>query len=273
MKKDYKIFVADIDRTLRENFVGLGEINRQALIELHKRGVLLGIASGRPLWQRLKGHYLEWDLGFQFDFIIGMNGGEIYDTRKNEVKELNFLQPETIKQIIEAMLPTNCNPFIYRDGYMLALREDELLRKSAERNKNEARLVKDLSEFWEMPTGKILYRTETAEEMESTIEPFGKTLENDEIYCFKTAVNLLEFQSRKNNKGAAVLEYARSNGMTLDDVIAFGDAENDLEMMKMAGYSVCLLNGMPENKAIADAITEYRAGEDGVGRWLYDHYF
>jgi hypothetical protein len=29
---------------------------------------------------------------------------------------------------------------------------------------------------------------------------------------------------------------------------------------------------MPENKAIADAITEYPAGEDGFGRWLFDHY-
>ena len=44
-------------------------------------------------------------------------------------------------------------------------------------------------------------------------------------------------------------------------------------MMEMAGYSVCLLNGMKENKEIADAVTEYTAGEDGFGHWLFDHYF
>ena len=110
MKKTYKIVVADIDRTLRDNNTQFGDINRKAMIELHNRGVLLGLASGRPLWQRLMDHYKEWDLGFQFDFIIGLNGGEIYDHRKQETISLNPLQPETIKHIILGMEPSNCNP-------------------------------------------------------------------------------------------------------------------------------------------------------------------
>ncbi len=273
MRKDYKVFVADIDRTLRENTPDIGPITRSAMQELHKRGVMLGIASGRPLWQRMFTHAEEWGLGFQFDFLIGLNGGEVYDTRSGERKLLNLLQPDTIRDIIMKMACTGTNPFIYRDeGYMLAQRMDDLVRRSAERNKNEARIVKDISEFWQEPTGKILYRTETQREMDEEVIPYAKTLENEHIFCFKTAVNLLEFQDRRNNKGTAVEEYCRSNGIGMEDVIAFGDAENDLEMMKMAGYSVCLCNGMQENKDIADAVTEYRAGEDGVGRWLFDHY-
>ena len=97
MKKDYKIVVADIDRTLRDRGYDFGEINRKAMQELHKRGVLIGLASGRPLWQHLLDHAEEWKLGFQFDFIIGLNGGEIYDSRKNETVKLNPLMPETIK--------------------------------------------------------------------------------------------------------------------------------------------------------------------------------
>ena len=56
MRKDYKIVVADIDRTLRDRNADFGEINRKAMQELHKRGVLLGLASGRPLWQNLLKH-------------------------------------------------------------------------------------------------------------------------------------------------------------------------------------------------------------------------
>lgn len=272
MKKTYKIVVADIDRTLRDKNTEFGEINRRALIELHNRGVLLGLASGRPLWQRLMDHYKEWDLGFQFDFIIGLNGGEVYDSRKDETTVLNPLQPETIKHIILGMEPSNCNPFIYRPGYMLARWDDELLRASAKRNNNDSLIVESLEEFWEEPVGKIMYRTHSAEEMDEFVVPLAKSIENDVFYSFKTRVDLLEFQDRRNSKGNAVLEYCRANNIDMEDVMAFGDAENDLEMMKMAGYSVCLCNGMPENKAIADAITEYPAGEDGFGRWLFDHY-
>ena len=51
-------------------------------------------------------------------------------------------------------------------------------------------------------------------------------------------------------------------------MIAFGDAENDIEMLKCAGWSVCLKNGMDDVKAITDDITEYTSSEDGVGKYL-----
>ena len=155
---------------------------------------------------------------------------------------------------------------------MLAGWDDELLRASAKRNNNESLIVESLEEFWEEPVGKIMYRTPSAEEMDEFVVPLAKSIENDVFYSFKTRVDLLEFQDRRNSKGNAVLEYCRANNIDMEDVMAFGDAENDLEMMKMAGYSVCLCNGMPENKAIADAVTEKRVSEDGFGHWIFDHY-
>ncbi|MCR4951499.1 MAG: Cof-type HAD-IIB family hydrolase [Solobacterium sp.] len=271
--REYKVVVADIDRTLRDKNDEFGDINRKAFQELHRRGVKLGLASGRPLWQKLMHHAEEWGLGFQFDFIIGLNGGEIYDDETKETIKLNPLQPESIKEIVTKMEPTNCNPFIYREGYMLARWDDDLLKASAARNKNASKTVKELSELWEEPIGKIMYRTHSAEEMDTIVAPYAKTIENDIFFSFKTRVDLLVFQDRRNNKGNATAEYCRRHGISMEDVMAFGDAENDMEMMQMAGYSVCLCNGMKENKEIADAVTEYPAGEDGFGRWLFDHYF
>jgi Cof subfamily protein (haloacid dehalogenase superfamily) len=273
MRKDYKIVVADIDRTLRDKNDEFGDVNRKAFQELHRRGILLGLASGRPIWQKLMDHAKEWELGFEFDFIIGLNGGEIYDAADDSVTKLNPLEPETIRYIIEQMEPTGCNPFVYREGYMLARWDDELLRASAARNKNESRVVKDLSELWSEPIGKLMYRTHSAEEMDSIVVPLARTIENDTFFAFKTRVDLLEFQDRRNHKGNGVKAWCEANGYTMDDVIAFGDAENDLEMMRMAGYSVCLCNGMEENKRIADAVTEYPAGEDGFGRWILKHWY
>ena len=270
--RPYKVIVADIDRTLREKNDTFTEINRRAFQALHDRGVLLGLASGRPIWQKLQEHAEEWELGFPFDFLIGLNGGEIFDQKTGITTKQNLLMPETIREIVEKMEPTGCNPFVYREGYMLARWDDDLLRASAKRNNNESRIVTDVSELWSEPIGKIMYRTHSAEEMDSVVVPLARTIENDTFFAFKTRVDLLEFQDRRNNKGNGVKAYCDAYGISMDDVMAFGDAENDLEMMEMAGYSVCLCNGMQENKDIADAITEYPAGEGGFGHWIFDHY-
>ena len=42
-------------------------------------------------------------------------------------------------------------------------------------------------------------------------------------------------------------------------------------MLKCAGTSVCLQNGLQHVKDICTAVTEYTVDEDGAGRYLYDH--
>jgi hydroxymethylpyrimidine pyrophosphatase-like HAD family hydrolase len=81
----------------------------------------------------------------------------------------------------------------------------------------------------------------------------------------------VELQDPLVNKGEGLKIYCRENGIDLSDVIAFGDAENDIQMLKAAGHSVCLKDGMDDAKASADEITEYPCEEDGVGHYLFDH--
>ena len=270
MKRQYRLCVADIDRTLRMKGEGLPELNRKAFIAMHEAGILLGLASGRPLWEHVETLYLDWDLGFQFDLLIGLNGGEIYDVRKNERTAINMLDPESIKYIIENLKQHNNDPFIYRNGYVLARNLNGRIVKSINRNNYEVRIAKSLYEFWAEPTAKVLYGADSQEELKP-IEATGKSLENETICCFKTDVDLLEFQDRHNSKGEALKRYCKSNDIDLKDVIAFGDAENDIEMLKIAGYSVCLKNGMDDVKAICDDVTDYDAKDSGFGHYIFDH--
>lgn len=90
-----KLMAADIDATLCGRKVGtLGPVTKQALIDLHEQGVLLGIASGRPIWEGVEEHFREWNLGFQFDFLIGMNGSEIMDTNTGKTDYYYSLNKE-----------------------------------------------------------------------------------------------------------------------------------------------------------------------------------
>lgn len=73
--KNVNLVIADIDFTLVDRNKEIMPLTREMLKQLHNKGVLLGIASGRPCGEHLKSRYKEWGLDAQFDLIIGMNGG------------------------------------------------------------------------------------------------------------------------------------------------------------------------------------------------------
>lgn len=272
MNQEVKVFVADVDDTLRgrKNRIP-GPLTVSAFEEMHKRGIIVGIASGRPLWQGVKDHHKEWKLSFQFDFLIGMNGGEIWTKETQQKKVYNPLTCEELKEIVTAFrdIP-NVNPFIYREGYELSRYIDDEMIESGMRHGCRVECVSDEAELYSEPTGKILYRMPTIKEAEK-LEEYGKELFKDRIACFRTGRELVELQNPSIHKGFGITTYCNEHNISLDNVISFGDAENDIQMLECTGYSVALKNAMEPVKQIADDITDYEADEDGVGHYLWHH--
>lgn len=75
--------------------------------------------------------------------------------------------------------------------------------------------------------------------------------------------NNLEVNTRTANKGRALLALASRLGIPAVQVMAVGDSLNDLEMLRMVGYSVAMGNAAPEVKAAASAETR-GCDEDGA---------
>lgn len=203
MNADVKLFVADIDNTLRGKKRRIpGPLTISAIQEMHQRGIIVGIASGRPLWQEVSTHYKDWDLGFQFDFLIGMNGGELW-TKQNVRKEtFHLLSVDTLKEIVLTMkdLP-DTNPFVYGDGFELSRYADEDMAASGKRHNTEIRIAHSDSDLWRKPTGKILYRCKTPENGEK-VEKFGQKAFGSRISCFRTAQHWLNCRIRRTTKAS-----------------------------------------------------------------------
>lgn len=269
--KKIKVFVADVDGTLRSLTKRIpGEITTSAFEEMHKRGYVLGIASGRPLWQHVRDHYKEWGLSFQFDFLMGMNGGEIWTKKTNETKEYSPLTKEQLKKIVLSLnKEEGTDPFVYREGMELARFITDEMIESGKRHDSVIKAVENESELYSEETAKILYRCDSVD-IALHIEELGKKID-PEIACFRTGPELVEFQNKNISKGSGITQFCKDNGYTLDEVIGFGDAENDIEMLKIVGWSVALKEGMEGAKKAADDLTAYTATEDGVGHYLWDH--
>ena len=73
----------------------------------------------------------------------------------------------------------------------------------------------------------------------------------------------LEINSPKAGKGNALKALASHLGLSMDQVMVFGDGNNDISMLKAAGCGVAMANAMPEVKAVADRVT-LSCDEEGV---------
>ena len=69
-------------------------------------------------------------------------------------------------------------------------------------------------------------------------------------------------------KGMGLKALCERRGISVDDVVAFGDGENDIEFIQFAGVGIAMKNGRDAVKRVADRITDKTNGEDGVAAML-----
>lgn len=79
--------------------------------------------------------------------------------------------------------------------------------------------------------------------------------------------NMLEILPSGGSKGAALRQLIHEMKIKPDEVMAIGDAENDVEMIQFAGIGVAMGNGTQHVKESADFITGSN-DEDGVAQAL-----
>ncbi len=80
---------------------------------------------------------------------------------------------------------------------------------------------------------------------------------------------VIEIVKRGINKARGIKHVQNYLNIADDHIIAFGDEDNDIEMIKYATHGIAMDNGLKDLKEIANNIT-YSNNEDGIGRYLND---
>jgi hypothetical protein len=81
------------------------------------------------------------------------------------------------------------------------------------------------------------------------IERFG-----DRLHISKSLAIFLELSRKGITKGSGTAFLASRLGVSSEQVVAIGDAENDVELLRFAGCGICVANGDPNVLAIADLV-------------------
>jgi Cof subfamily protein (haloacid dehalogenase superfamily) len=85
------------------------------------------------------------------------------------------------------------------------------------------------------------------------------------LFIAKSLPYFLELAHPDVSKGSGLQFVAERLGFTRDETVAFGDGENDLELVDWAGYAVAVENAHPVVKARADLVCP-PAAEEGVAQ-------
>ena len=271
MIQDLRVLLADIDGTLVQKGEAIMPKTRNAIIRLHEQGVLFGLATGRKITKQMFSRRITWDLPFEFDVMIGMNGGQLWDRFHQETEVYHLLSTDTMREIIDAMSVLHLNCSIYEDDHMVSLYMDPMIHGSMKRNGIPVILTDgDTERLCVRPNFNLLFRFEP--EREKEVLEHARKVSNDRYTGVVTSPGIVEFMDPRVNKGLAVRKFSERNNIPIDTIMAFGDQDNDAGLVKEAGWGVCLLNGSDLTKSMADAITEYPCEEDGMGRYLEEYW-
>ena len=155
------------------------------------------------------------------------------------------------------------NCYVDDDLYVAAITEHA--RSYADFQSIPLHEVGDLLGWIERPPTKLVVVDDPArlDELRPRLEQrFGERL-----YIAKSLPYFLELASPAISKGSGLAFVAEHAGFTAGRTIAFGDGENDLELLDWAGFGIAVANADDRLKARADWICP-SAEEEGVAQVL-----
>ncbi|MDN6530324.1 MAG: HAD family hydrolase, partial [Brevibacterium sp.] len=140
-------------------------------------------------------------------------------------------------------------------------------RNFISRNPRHAHVMDDLSELVTRDVVKILVSigSDDSEALHGLLDPLVATSCHA---SFSDPVNgLVELAPMGVTKAKTLESLCEHLGVARDQVMAFGDMPNDIEMLTWAGHGVAMGNALDSVKGIAAAVTE-TVDDDGVARYL-----
>ncbi|MFG6687251.1 HAD family hydrolase [Mariniflexile sp. HNIBRBA6329] len=250
-----KLVVSDMDGTLLNPKSEVSARFFNQFNELKKKNIHFAAASGRQYQSILeKLDPIKKDIS-----IIAENGGIIkYDNSERILLKLssaNIIKAiETLRQINDVYIVL-CG----RKSAYIETKNQTFISKFSNYY-SEYSIVEDLTKVSDDDFLKIaVYHFESSED---NIYPFIDVLKND-MQVIVSGQNWLDISHADANKGYALKILQKELGITAEETMAFGDYNNDLQMLELAHFSYAMENAHSEVKKIARYKTQSNS-EEGV---------
>lgn len=259
----YKLIALDMDGTLLTTDKKVSERTEAAIKAAEAKGVKIVLASGRPLIG-INRYLEELELIKGEDYVLSFNGGLVQNTKTEEIVSKVSLKGSDLKYIYEISkgLNINIHAFSAKDG-LITPKNSQYTEHEAEINGIDIN-IKNFDEVDDDEDIIKVMMIDPQEILDPAIERLPKEV-YEKYSVFKSSPFFLEFTHKEVDKGLGLKRLGEYLGIKKEEIIACGDAGNDLSMVKYAGLGVAMDNAVPEVKAAADYITASN-DEDGIAK-------
>lgn len=240
----YKLISLDLDGTLFNSNGQISERNMAAIDICHNHGLETVIATGRPprfTFRRVPDHLTE-------GYCICYNGARIYYNQ--ELLQEFCIKASEVKAILD-----------FSDQFKVALEVNDSIYSNF-----------DVSDYWPNTPHQKISDIECLDKVckiliiNSDDFPYEQLEKQYSSHCniIKTDQDrLIEVMHKEVTKCEAVYWISKRMGISLKEVVAFGDDHNDLEILSSVGLGVAMMNSNDKVKSVATSITASN-DDDGV---------
>lgn len=262
--KDRYLIALDLDGTLLKDDKTISEESKKVLKQAEAEGHVVMIATGRSY--RTSEHYYQ-ELKLKTP-IVNFNGAFVHHPQ--DAKWGSYHEPlhlETVQKIVESCFQYNFYNIVAEvlDHIYIHYHDQKLL--DIFRLGNPQITEGDLRKFLKQNPTSLLIHTD-----DQNMEKLSQFLEEEhgddiEHRSWGNPFPVIEINKKGINKAVGVKRVADYYEIPRERIIAFGDEDNDLEMLEYAKYGVAMGNAIDEAKEVARDVTLTNE-EDGVAHYL-----
>jgi Cof subfamily protein (haloacid dehalogenase superfamily) len=252
-------FACDLDGTLIGRDGALRPRTRAAIARARAKGIPVLVATGRMF--RSVRPYL--DQASLSEPVVCYQGAAVVDPGSGEFLLHAPLDLDVAREAIEALAELGLSPNVYVDDQLFVARETEYSRAYSVFQHLPVTEVGDLPAWLDRPPTKLVQVAEPP--LLAEIRPGLERRFDGRMFVTTSLPYMLELGNPSVTKGSGIAFVATQLELDLEHVIAFGDGENDVELLDVAGAGVAVETGHPRLLAIADA-TCAGPEDEGVAR-------
>lgn len=270
MNNKRHLIALDLDGTLLTDKKEISPRTKEIIFNAKKAGHIVVIATGRPHRASID-YYNELHMDTP---MVNFNGALIHHPQNNKWDALHTPLPkETALSVVETCYELNVHNILaeIEDHVFLDQYDEEIINLFQDDGQESPFTIGSLkNELRDDPTSLLIHPKEDhIGQLRSHLnEHHAEVIEHRK---WGAPWNIIEIVKKGLSKAVGLQKIAHYYHIPQERIIAFGDEDNDLEMIDYAGVGVAMGNAIDELKAIAKHVTTTNE-QDGVGTFLESYF-
>mgnify|MGYP001852296767 FL=1 len=258
MEYRIKMIGVDLDGTLLNEKKEITPRTRNVLEKAIAEGIVVLTATGRP-WMGIPEELRDFP---GMKYALTSNGARIIDTRTGQVLEEHLLSCDLAKKALEICGKYDTLLEVYFDGQGYADEEKMALVEKYHKNPNmreymrKTRIpVRDVSELVQKENRGLDKVQVLFADMQERSRAWQELEEENALELVSSLGYNIEINAAGVDKGNGLISLGRMLGIRPEEIMACGDGDNDINMLRNTGFGVAMANAEQEVKDAADYIT------------------